>query len=105
MLLPLPFPLPEAAPVSWALAPVTRLVLVTLPLTACATVASPTDVVNAVLPAASVVVATRVMVSVLVVHVHPLPQGPHGDPAAPPGPQPPGPPAQGLPFHSQPVTV
>lgn len=70
-----------------------RLVLVTSPLTAWATVARPTEVDSVLAPAASVAVTKRVTVSVSVVHRQPRPQGPQGEPAAPPWPQPPGPPA------------
>lgn len=52
------------------------LVLVTSPLTAFATVASPTDVDSAVTPPLLVTVTTRVTVSVTVVHAQPFPQGP-----------------------------
>lgn len=85
-------------------APLKIVLVVESPLTACATVASPTLVEKAVTPF-PVDVMTLVIVLVSVDQSQPCPQAPQGDPPVPPLPQPPGPPAHGDPFHSQPVTV
>lgn len=74
--------------------------LVIDPLTAWTMVAAPV-VTKVLLPWTTV----RVTVSVVVAAVQPAPQNAQGLPPTPPAPQPPGPPAQGLPLHSQPVTV
>lgn len=93
-----------ALPVGRADPSVIMEVWVISPLTAWATVARPMLVEKEVTPPV-VMVMTWVTVLVAVVHVHPAPQLPQGEPPRPPTPQPPGPPAQGEPFHSQPVTV
>lgn len=80
----------------WPLLVASVVVLVTLPLTASATAASP--VLRVTDP--SLAVTVWVTVAVCVIHVQPAPQSPQ-----PPNPAPPAPPTHGLPSHAHPVTV